>query len=78
MFLVARLAYNYIEFLIQDEKNSYKIIIDKALTNINESLATTQDIYAVAVATYALHLAEHKSKDDAFSKLDSLAEQKGK
>lgn len=63
--------------LTQDEKNSYKSVIDKALANINESLTATQDIYAVSVATYALHLAGHKSKDGAFSKLDSLAEQKG-
>lgn len=62
---------------LQDETNAYKNVIDQALAHISESFASTKDLYAVAVATYALHLAKHERKNEAMKHLESLAEQKG-
>lgn len=63
---------------MQDSKNTYAQVIDKAIDNILKSIKTLDDIYAVAVVSYALELANHSSKKELIDRLISLAKTNGK
>ncbi|XP_034235917.1 pregnancy zone protein-like isoform X2 [Thrips palmi] len=46
----------------------------KALDYLVKNMASLDDPYAIAITTYALHLAGHPSKDEAFKMLDARAQ----
>lgn len=68
----------FIQNFSQDAKNTYAHVIDKAIENILKSVKTLDDIYAVAVVSYALELANHSSKKELIDRLISLAKTNGK
>jgi A-macroglobulin complement component. len=51
--------------------------INKAVDYIVKNLAGTEDAYAIAICSYALHLAQHPVKDVAFNLLESKAHNEG-
>lgn len=53
-------------------------MIDKAIENILKSVQTLNDVYAIAVVSYALELANHSSKKELIDRLISLAKTNGK
>ena len=75
---IALTAYTLITFL-ENEKLSkdFKGVIDKALNHIIENLSSLDDNYSLAIATYALQVAKHVSKDSFLTKLDGKAELEG-
>lgn len=57
-------------FLLQNSKDwKYQDAVDKAINNIVTNIKDIDNPYAQAVATYALQLAEHSSKDEALNTL---------
>lgn len=72
---LALTAYTLITFLESGDK-SYKPVIDKALSFVLGNLDQLEDNYALAIATYAMQLAKHDSKDSLITKLESKAENK--
>lgn len=44
---------------------------------VYETLQTQDDVYSLAIATYAAFLADYKYKDDLLQKLDTYAKVKG-
>ncbi|GLG95490.1 uncharacterized protein GBIM_02438 [Gryllus bimaculatus] len=71
---VALTAYTLIAFL--ENKNStslYRNTINKALDYVVKNLNGLEDVYAISICTYALHLADHTSKTLAFNLLESKA-----
>jgi len=44
---------------------------------IARNLAELNDTYAIAISSYALHLADHPSKNLAFNLLENKSENKG-
>ena len=75
---IALTAYTLITFL-ENKKHlkDYQEVIDKALNHIIENLGSLEDNYSLAIATYALQVAKHVSKDSYLTKLDGKAELKG-
>jgi CD109 antigen len=51
--------------------------IDKALDYIVKNIENLDDNYSLAIATYALQISKHESKDLLLAKLDSKSENKG-
>lgn len=74
---VALTAYTLITFL-ENKKlaENYKKVIDKALDNIAENMENL-DNYSLAIATYALQVAEHMLKDSTLVELDAKATTNG-
>lgn len=71
---VALTAYTLITFL--ENKNlakRFKNVVDKALQFIVESFDDLEDNYALAIATYAMQIAQHPLKDAMLAKLESKA-----
>lgn len=67
-------AYTLITFLEnENHKNEYRNTINKALDYIVRNFNQLEDNYSLAIATYALQLAKHGSKDAFLAKLDSKA-----
>lgn len=52
-------------------------MIEKAIENILKSVQTLDDVYAVAVVSYALELANHSSKKELIDRLISMAKTNG-
>lgn len=57
--------------------NEFKGAVDKAKKKLIEELANVDEPYALAIATYALHLAGSQEKDIAFKKLTEKMKTKG-
>lgn len=79
---VALTAYVLCAFLENRNKQSkqYDSAIEKALKNIVDALqsASSTDTYALSVAAYALHLANHESKTNVLNNLMNAAKTNGK
>lgn len=78
---VALTAYVLCAFLENREQfKQYEAIIGKALKNVVDVLHSTSstDTYALSVAAYALHLANHESKASVLNKLMNVAKTNGK
>lgn len=74
---IALTAYTLITFLENQEMNSnYTKTIEKAVDYIVQNFDSLTDNYSLAIASYALQLANHKSKDSFLAKLDSQSENK--
>jgi CD109 antigen len=74
---IALTAYTLITFL--ENKNyadEYRNTINRALDYIVRNFNQLDDNYSLAIASYALQLARHGSREAFFSKLDSKAESK--
>lgn len=77
---LALTAYTLIAFLensktTQQFRNTITRSIEYVVRNLYR---ITDDSYALALCTYALHLAEHPEKDSAFNTLESNAQGNGK
>uniref|UniRef100_A0AAG5DEP7 CD109 antigen n=1 Tax=Anopheles atroparvus TaxID=41427 RepID=A0AAG5DEP7_ANOAO len=71
---VALTAYTLIAFLENiNLVDKYKNNINKAIDYVYRNTETLDDTYALALAAYALHLADHSSKGFILSKLDAKA-----
>ena len=74
---IALTAYTLITFLENQKANSnYKETIDKAVNYIVQNFDSLDDNYSLAIATYALQLADHKLKDSFLAKLDTKSDNK--
>ena len=74
---IALTAYTLITFLEnQSLIPQYKNTINKALDYIVRSFNSLDDNYSLAIASYALQLAKHSSKDSFLAKLDTKSENK--
>jgi CD109 antigen len=62
----------------QSSAQLYRNTINKALDYIVRNLEGLDDIYALAVSSYALHLAQHSAKDKVFNLLESKAQSSGR
>lgn len=62
----------------QANAKKYADVIAKALGYVKTTLDFVDDIYALAIATYAAQLANHPSKSVFLQKLDKLATVEGK
>jgi CD109 antigen len=56
----------------------YRNTINKALDYIVRNLDGLDDIYALAISSYALNLAQHSAKDAVFNLFESKAQSSGK
>ncbi|KAI5743739.1 hypothetical protein M8J77_021636 [Diaphorina citri] len=71
---LALTAYTLVAFLENSRATPlYRNTINKAVDYIVKNLAGTEDAYAIAICSYALHLAQHPVKDVAFNLLESKA-----
>ncbi|GFG28314.1 hypothetical protein Cfor_11328, partial [Coptotermes formosanus] len=77
---LALTAYTLIAFLEnqQDSNQVYHNTINKALDYIVRNLEGLDDVYALAVSSYALTLAQHSAKDAVFNLFESKARTSGK
>lgn len=78
---VALTAYVLCAFLENREQfKQYEATIEKALANVVDALQSTSstDTYALSVAAYALHLANHKAKTNVLNNLMNAAKTNGK
>lgn len=75
---IALTAYTLITFLEHRiSAETYKDTVDKALAFLSEHCNNITDSYSLAIATYALHLADHSLKNDSLSKLEAKAIREG-
>ncbi|XP_023714120.1 CD109 antigen isoform X3 [Cryptotermes secundus] len=76
---LALTAYTMIAFLENQQSSAqlYRNTINKALDYIVRNLEGLDDIYALAVSNYALHLAQHAAKDKVFNLFESKAQSSG-
>lgn len=72
------LRIKYFIAILQKVNPKFKNTIDKAVDYIVKNLDGLEDPYAIAISSYALHLAEHPSKDQAFHLLEEKAKTEGK
>lgn len=71
---IALTAYTLVTFLENQSSNlKYQSTIDKALDFIVKNSLSIDDVYTLTIATYALQLAAHKSRDSFMTKLESKA-----
>lgn len=71
---IALTAYTLIAFL--ENKNllpKYQNVVNKAMDYVARNIDGLNDVYALAIAAYALQLADHSSKDFTLSQLDGKA-----
>ncbi|KAL7015206.1 hypothetical protein ACKWTF_016340 [Chironomus riparius] len=69
-------AYTLITFLENKQHGEkYKDTIKKALDYVVKNIWELDDIYALAIASYALQLARHETKDELLAKLNNKAEE---
>jgi CD109 antigen len=74
---IALTAYTLITFLENIEfVDEYRNVVNKALDYIVRNFNKLDDNYSLAIASYALQLARHGSKDSFLARLDSKAESK--
>lgn len=75
---LALTAYTLIAFLENSRSTQlYKNTINKGIDYIVRNLDGLEDPYAIAICSYALHLATHPSKNIAFNLLESKAQSSG-
>lgn len=76
---LALTAYTLIAFL-ENEKATpvYRNTINRAIDYLVRNLPEVEDPYALAICSYALHLAEHPDKNIAFNLLELKANTVGK
>ncbi|XP_069677480.1 CD109 antigen-like isoform X2 [Periplaneta americana] len=75
---LALTAYTLIAFLEnQYATQHYRNIINKALDYVVRNMDDLDDIYAIALSSYALNLAQHRAKDTIFNLLESKAHSSG-
>lgn len=65
-----------IPFFLQNVETNYNDVVSKAIDHIINALDGQNDIYSLAVAAYALQLAEHQSKDKILAQLIAKASTK--
>ncbi|XP_068084683.1 CD109 antigen isoform X2 [Anabrus simplex] len=71
---LALTAYTLLAFLEnQESAQAYGSAVNRALNYIGSNLDGLEDIYAIAISSYALHLANHPLKNAAFNLLESRA-----
>lgn len=58
--------------------STYQNVINKAIDYVVRNLEGSDDVYSLAVASYALQLANHNSKNYILQTLDAKAVRKGK
>lgn len=58
--------------------NTYQNVINKAIDFVVRNLEGSDDVYSLAIASYALQLANHNSKNYILQTLDVKAVRKGK
>uniref|UniRef100_A0A182T7V1 Alpha-macroglobulin receptor-binding domain-containing protein n=1 Tax=Anopheles maculatus TaxID=74869 RepID=A0A182T7V1_9DIPT len=75
---LALTAYTVVAFL-ENVKfgEKFKTTVDRALTYISEHISELDDVYAHALAAYALQIAKHSLKDEVFASLQSKATKEG-
>lgn len=61
----------------QEQFPKYEETIEKAIANIVSGLKESNDVYALAVAAYALELADHGTKTDLLDQLFAKSSTKG-
>lgn len=61
----------------QNQIPSYRNVINKAMDYIARNIADNDDIYSLALTSYALQLAQHNSKDYILQTFDSKAALQG-
>ncbi|XP_031631360.1 CD109 antigen-like [Contarinia nasturtii] len=68
---IALTAYTTIAFLKNKQSKDWKYeeVVNKAISNIVQNLKDTADQYALAIAVYALQLANHSMKEEALQVL---------
>lgn len=72
---IALTAYTLITFIENEEyRDTYKSTIQKAVNYIIENCEKLNDNYSLALASYALQLAQHDSKESFLKRLESAAE----
>lgn len=75
---IALTAYVLTAFLeCRNDETTYDETINKAIDYVTKSLAASHDIYAFAVAAYAMQLAEHPMRDDILNQLLRKSATKG-
>lgn len=75
---LALTAYTLIAFLENQNSNQlYRNTINKAVDYIVRNLEGLDDIYALAVSSYALNLAQHSAKDAVFNLFEIKAQTSG-
>lgn len=52
-------------------------MVNRAVDFLASNIEDIEDVYSLAITTYALHLADHPQRDTAFYKLEGKAEVKG-
>lgn len=52
-------------------------VVNRAVDFLASNIDDIEDVYGLAISTYALHMADHPQRDTAFYKLESKAEVKG-
>lgn len=71
---IALTAYTLIAFL--ENRNllpKYQNVVNKAVDYVARNIDGLNDVYALAIAAYAMQLADHSSKDFTLSQLDAKA-----
>ncbi|XP_021920080.1 CD109 antigen-like isoform X2 [Zootermopsis nevadensis] len=76
---MALTAYTLIAFLENQQYSNqlYRNTINKALDYIVRNLDGVNDVYALAISSYALNLAQHSAKDAVFNLFESKAQSSG-
>lgn len=57
--------------------DQYKNVINKAVDYVARNLEGNEDLYALAISSYALQMANHNSKDYILQTFDARAMRKG-
>uniref|UniRef100_A0A4Y0BNW4 TEP1-F n=1 Tax=Anopheles funestus TaxID=62324 RepID=A0A4Y0BNW4_ANOFN len=75
---IALTAYTVVAFLENAKlAEKFKSTVDKALTYIKDHIGELDDVYAHALAAYALQIAKHPLKDEVSASLQSKAKKEG-
>lgn len=62
---------------MQSKNWTYQATVDRAINNIVSNLKGVEDVYALALASYALQLAEHPSRKEVLESFISKSIAKG-
>lgn len=71
-----KILYILLKFL-QNRVGTYHNFVNKAIDHVVRNLEGNEEIYALAVASYALQLANHNSKNYILQTLDSKSIRRG-
>lgn len=56
-------------FFFQKGNISYDDVIGKAIDNVRKNIEGVEDVYALSLVAYALHLAKHQSRTEVLEQL---------